>query len=196
MRQAEKAHGSEVLTEAVARGLFKLMSYKDEYEVARLYTTPGFQDELRRRFEGEFKVRYHLAPPLLAFGRDARGRPRKREFGPWMRFPFRLLARLKRLRGTAFDVFGYAHDRRMERSLIGWYENLIGTILARLHAEPPHALLALARAPLDIRGYGPVKESAAKRVLADVAAVLAAGSGDGAPVRSGKDDAPATRGAR
>lgn len=109
-----------------------------------------------------------------------------------MRFPFRLLACLKRLRGTAFDVFGYTDERRMERSLIGWYENLIGTIVARLQAEPPQALLALARAPLDIRGYGPVKASAAKRALADVAAVLAAGSGDGAPVRSGKDDAPAT----
>jgi indolepyruvate ferredoxin oxidoreductase len=162
-----------VLTDAVARSLFKLMSYKDEYEVARLHMETGFLDELRRNFEGDFKVNYHLAPPLLPFGKDARGRPRKKQFGQWMQAPFRLLTWMKGLRGTAFDVFGYTAERRMERDLIAWYEDLIATILARLGESGPQAQLALARAPMDIRGYGPVKVEAVKKVKANVADMLA-----------------------
>ena len=172
IREAERAYGSEALTEAVARSLFKLMSYKDEYEVARLHMETNFLDDLRRNFDGEYKVHYHLAPPLLPLGKDARGRPRKREFGTWIQIPFRLLARLKKLRGTAFDVFGYTSERRMERSLIDWYDGLIETMVARLRSEEPRALLALARAPLEIRGYGPIKENAITKVQAEVAAML------------------------
>jgi indolepyruvate ferredoxin oxidoreductase len=169
MRVAEQAQGSEALTEAVARALFKLMSYKDEYEVARLHMETGFLDELRRNFDGDYTVNYHLAPPFLASGRDARGRPHKRRFGPWIQTPFRLLARLKGLRGTALDVFGYSAERRMERELIGWYESLTDVMIARLREEQPQTLLALARAPLEIRGFGPVKEKAVKEVKAEVA---------------------------
>ena len=133
----------------------------------------GFLDELRSNFDGDFQVRYHLAPPLLPLGNDARGRPRKHAFGSWIQVPFRLLARMKRLRGTAFDVFGYTAERRMERELIGWYQGLIETMLARLGAQSPQALLPLARAPMEIRGYGPVKDAAAVKVRAQVAAMLA-----------------------
>jgi len=168
VRSAESAFGSEKLTDAVARSLFKLMAYKDEYEVARLHTESGFLDELKRQFEGEFKVTYHLAPPLLASRKDARGRPRKRAFGPWLQLPMKLLARLKFLRGTAFDPFGYTAERRGERELIRWYEREIDMVLAKLSARTLPDLVAIARAPLEIRGYGPVKEAAIPRAKAEV----------------------------
>ena len=173
VRFAEQRHDSEAVTEAVARSLFKLMSYKDEYEVARLHTQTGFRDELKKSFDGAYKVNYHLAPPLLPVGKDARGRPRKRQFGQWIEVPFRILARLKRLRGTPLDVFGYTAERRMERDLIGWYEGIIATIITRLASEQPAAVLPLAKAPMEIRGFGPVKEAAAEKVKAEVAKMLA-----------------------
>ena len=117
--------GSQALTTAVARSLFKLMAYKDEYEVARLHMETGFQERLRQEFEGDFTVNYHLAPPILSSGKDARGRPLKRQFGPWIEPAFRMLARLKFLRGTPLDVFGYTSERQMERGLIDWYETLV-----------------------------------------------------------------------
>ena len=169
VRAAEKPHGSEALAGAAARALFKLMSYKDEYEVARLHMESGFLDELRENFEGDFKVVYHLAPPFLAAGRDARGRPLKRRFGPWIQTPMRALARMRRLRGGVFDLFGYSAERRAERELIGWYEGLLETLIVRLRDEEPRALLAIAEAPMEIRGYGPVKEEAIQKVRADVA---------------------------
>ncbi len=172
VRAAERAQGSEALTEAVARALFKLMSYKDEYEVARLHMETGFLDELRRNFDGDYKVNYHLAPPFLASGRDARGRPLKRRFGPWIQTPFRLLARMKGLRGTALDIFGYTTERRMERELVGWYESLLDIMIGRLRTEKPQTLLALAQAPMEICGFGPVKEKAVKTVKAEVARLL------------------------
>ena len=107
VRRAEAALSSEVLTEAVARALFKLMAYKDEYEVARLHMQSGFLGELKREFEDGFRVQYHLAPPFLPSKPDARGRPRKRAFGQWIQMPLAMLARLKGLRGTPFDPFGY-----------------------------------------------------------------------------------------
>ncbi|WP_246179879.1 indolepyruvate ferredoxin oxidoreductase family protein [Microvirga thermotolerans] len=168
VRAAESALGSEAVTDAVARSLFKLMAYKDEYEVARLHMETGFLDELRREFEGDFKVVYHMAPPFLAAQKDARGRPRKRAFGPWLQLPLRILARMKFLRGTAFDPFGRTAERRTERALIGWYEEQIDRIVAHLEAGRLPDLLAIARAPMDIRGYGPVKEAAIEKVKADV----------------------------
>ena len=169
VREAEKPHGSEALAGAAARALFKLMSYKDEYEVARLHMESGFLDELRENFEGDFKVEYHLAPPFLAAGKDARGRPLKRRFGPWIQTPMRALARMRRLRGGVFDLFGYSAERRAERELIGWYEGLLETLIVRLRDEEPGALLAIAEAPMEIRGYGPVKEEAIEKVKANVA---------------------------
>ncbi|RXT55396.1 pyruvate ferredoxin oxidoreductase [Bosea sp. Tri-44] len=176
VRAAEKPFNSEALTDAVARSLFKLMSYKDEYEVARLHMQTGFLDELKRVFDGDFKVNYHFAPPFLGGDKDARGRPLKRQFGQWIQAPLRLMARLKGLRGTAFDIFGYTAERTMERALIGWYEGLIDEIVARLPAQAPDALLALAKAPMDIRGYGPVKEAAVTEVKATVIRLLSEAS--------------------
>ena len=173
VRAAELRYGSEVLTQAVAKGLFKLMSYKDEYEVARLHMETDFLAELDRTFEGDFSVHYHLAPPLFPGGKDARGRPRKRQFGQWIQYPMRLLARLKFLRGTPLDLFGYTAERRMERDLIRWYEELIDTMVALLATEPPERLVPIASAAMDIRGYGPVKEAAVPKVKAQVEKMLA-----------------------
>jgi indolepyruvate ferredoxin oxidoreductase len=168
VRRAEAALGSEALTDAVVRSLFKLMAYKDEYEVARLHMESGFLDELRQEFEGDFKMKYYLAPPLLPSRKDARGRPRKRAFGPWLQMPLKLLARAKFLRGTAFDPFGYTVERRSERELISWYEQQIDAILAKLTAKNLPDLVAIARAPLEIRGYGPVKDAAIPKAKAEV----------------------------
>jgi indolepyruvate ferredoxin oxidoreductase len=169
VRRAESASGSENLTEAVARSLFKLMAYKDEYEVARLHMVTGFLDELQREFEGDFKVQYHLAPPFIPAKTDARGRPRKCAFGQWIQMPLKVLARLKFLRGSPFDLFGYTAERKAERELIAWYERQIDTILDEITAARLPDLLAIARAPMDIRGYGPVKDAAIPKVKAEVA---------------------------
>ncbi len=174
MRDAERPLASEALTDAVARSMFKLMAYKDEYEVARLHMQTGFIDTLKREFEGDFRINYHLAPPFMPAKHDARGRPRKRTFGQWMQMPLSVLARLKWLRGTRLDPFGYTAERRAERELIGWYEGLIAVMLDRLEAARLPDLLAIARAPMDIRGYGPVKDAAIRKVKADVCELLAA----------------------
>jgi indolepyruvate ferredoxin oxidoreductase len=166
--ESERLAGSENLTAAVAKSLFKLMAYKDEYEVARLHMHAGFQGRLRDEFEGDFTVKYHLAPPLLSSGVDARGRPLKRQFGPWIQPLFRILARLKFLRGTAFDPFGYTRDRRTERDLIGWYEQLVAELLPRLNADNIQQLADIAALPMQIRGYGPVKEAAAEKVKQEI----------------------------
>ncbi|WP_372482807.1 DUF6537 domain-containing protein, partial [Bradyrhizobium ivorense] len=184
-----RGKGELPLTEAVARALFKLMAYKDEYEVARLHMQSGFLDELRREFDGDFRVQYHLAPPLLPARLDARGRPRKRAFGQWIQTPLKLLARLKRLRGTPFDTFGYTAERRAERALIGWYEALIDTIIGKLDAARLPDLVALAKAPMEIRGYGPVKDAAIEKTKAEVARLTAqlsapTGAGDGSGRRT------------
>jgi indolepyruvate ferredoxin oxidoreductase len=168
LRAALPADLAGRLVPLAARSLFKLMAYKDEYEVARLHADPAFAARLEEQFEGGFKLRYHLAPPLLPTGTDARGRPRKRSFGPWMGTAFRGLARLKGLRGTAFDPFGYTAERRMERGLIDWYAGL----LERCAAEATEATAAkwerILAAPMEIRGYGPVKDAAVAQVRAQV----------------------------
>lgn len=172
VRKAEGPLGSERMTVAVARSLFKLMAYKDEYEVARLHMQTGFEARLAQEFEGDFRIVHHLAPPFLGGERDARGRPRKRSFGPWIRMPLALLARMKRLRGTPLDPFGYTAERRMERELIGWYERKVEAALANLSPETHEALCALMEKPMQIRGYGPVKEEAARKVRAEMEAGL------------------------
>lgn len=150
------ACGALPLTEAVARYLFKLMAYKDEYEVARLHTDPAFSARLNAMFEGDFKVHYHLAPPLLATQND-RGELQKSPFGPWMHTAFKLLAPLKVLRGTPLDFFGYSAERREERALIAWYRDDIEARLGTLELANRDAAVALARLPEQIRGFGHVK---------------------------------------
>ena len=136
--EAEKAPGQCGLAEAVARYLFKLMAYKDEYEVARLYADTSFLDRVKSSFDGDrLSFEFHLAPPLLARRDPATGEPRKMSFGPWILTVFRLLAKLKFLRGTAFDLFGYTKDRRTERRLIADYEYLARGNLRVSHARQP-----------------------------------------------------------
>ncbi|MFZ3128116.1 MAG: indolepyruvate ferredoxin oxidoreductase family protein [Rhodoferax sp.] len=144
------------LTQAVARYLFKLMAYKDEYEVARLHTDAAFLNQVDAQFEGDFKLHYHLAPPLLA-PRNAAGELQKRPFGPWMQTVFRVLAPLKVLRGTAFDVFGYSEERRQERALVEEYRRAVEDMLPLLSPSNRDAALAFARVPEQIRGFGHVK---------------------------------------
>ncbi|WP_348223872.1 DUF6537 domain-containing protein, partial [Escherichia coli] len=161
---AEAPLSSTQLTEAVARYLFKLMAYKDEYEVARLHTDRTFTDKIAGMFEGDYKLVHHLAPPLLAKTND-KGELVKRPFGSWVRPAFGLLAKMKGLRGTAFDVFGHTEERKMERRWIADYRAGIDQALARLNADTLPKAVALARVPEEIRGYGHVKarhEKAAK----------------------------------
>ncbi|WP_395059429.1 indolepyruvate ferredoxin oxidoreductase family protein [Polaromonas sp.] len=156
VQQAESALGKTQLTEAVARYLFKLMAYKDEYEVARLHTDRSFHDKVGAMFEGDFKLNYHLAPPVIAKSND-KGELQKQKFGPWMLGVFKVLARLKGLRGTAIDPFGRTDERRMERALIAQYEGSIEEILKSLDAGHHAAAVEVARIPELIRGYGHVK---------------------------------------
>ncbi len=153
----EGAASKRPVAKAVARALFKVMAYKDEYEVARLHTQTGFLEGLQDQFEGDFRVEYHLAPPLLARKKPGSEVPAKMRFGPWMRSAFRLLAPLKVLRGTAFDVFGYTHERRAERRLRADYLALVDMLAAELTLENRAAALKLASAAESIRGYGHVK---------------------------------------
>ena len=156
VRAAEAALGKTSLAEAVARYLFKLMAYKDEYEVARLHTDAAFLARIGAQFEGDYRLHYHLAPPLLA-RRNAKGELQKRKYGPAMLTAFRLLARLKGLRGTALDVFGYTEERRTERALIDRYRTSIEDVLRTLDAGNHALALEIARLPEQIRGFGHVK---------------------------------------
>ncbi|GAC1549841.1 MAG: indolepyruvate ferredoxin oxidoreductase family protein [Beijerinckiaceae bacterium] len=144
------------LAEAVARYLFKLMAYKDEYEVARLYTDGSFAKQVAATFEGDMRMEVHLAPPILG-RKDDKGRPKKTTFGPWMFKAFGLLARFKFLRGTALDIFGYSEERRTERKLIADYEAMIDDVLGRLSPQNHAIAIALASIPEKIRGFGHVK---------------------------------------
>nr|WP_315399809.1 indolepyruvate ferredoxin oxidoreductase family protein [uncultured Duganella sp.] len=169
------------LSEAVARYYYKLMAYKDEYEVARLYTDGAFQQKIAGMFEGDVKLKFHLAPPLLA-RHDAQGRLIKQEFGPWMMKAFGVLARFKGLRGTALDVFGYTAERKMERALIAQYRDTVAALLPKLTAENLAQAVAIASIPEDIRGYGHVKERHLKAARQKEAALLAAFGKPAAPV--------------
>lgn len=149
--------GGTALTEAVARYLFKLMAYKDEYEVARLHTDPAFTAKIAEMFEGDYKLVHHLAPPLTA-KKDAQGHLKKEAFGPWMRSAFGLLAKLKGLRGGALDLFGRTEERKTERALIDEYKACIAELLKTLNAGNRALAAEIARIPDEIRGYGHVKE--------------------------------------
>ena len=173
VKAAEAPLGGTRLSEAVARNLFKLMAYKDEYEVARLHTDPAFLAKLSDQFEDGFKLKYHLAPPLLAAKND-KGQLVKKTYGAWMQRAFGVLARLKGLRGTAFDVFGYTAERRTERALVGEYRALVDELLPALSAERLADAVALAALPDEIRGYGHVKERNLEKVRAKWDSQLAA----------------------
>ena len=152
------------LAKAVARAYFKTLAYKDEYEVARLHVDTGFLKQIRKDFGSKAKIRFHLAPPMLGGSLDARGRPRKKEFGAWIIPAFRLLARLRGLRGTAFDVFGYTAERRMERALISEFEETVAGLLAGLTVANVADAQRIIQLYMDIRGYGPVKMEAFAKV--------------------------------
>jgi indolepyruvate ferredoxin oxidoreductase len=171
--EAARTPGQCELTEAVARYLFKLMAYKDEYEVARLYTDGAFLKQVETEFDGDnLRFEFHLAPPLLARRDKTTGLPRKMSFGPWMLPAFRLLAKFKGLRGTPLDPFGRSLERRTERKLIGDYEAMLDEVLAGLTPDNHPIAVALAAIPEKIRGFGHVKQQHLTAAKADEAALL------------------------
>ena len=158
VKQAEAKLGTSTkLSEAVARYLFKLMAYKDEYEVARLHTDQAFVSKIENMFEGDYKIVHHLAPPATA-KKNEKGELVKKSYGPWMRKAFGVLAGLKGLRCTALDPFGKTEESKMERALIVEYRASIEEILKSLNARNVALAVDIARIPEDIRGYGHVKE--------------------------------------
>jgi indolepyruvate ferredoxin oxidoreductase len=177
LRQLEDG---DLFVREVALTLARLMAYKDEYEVARLYTDPKFMQRVREQFSGNFRMTFHLAPPMLP-GRDSSGRPRKRAFGRWILPLFELLAALKGLRGTAFDPFGYTAERRMERRLIEDYRSLIDGIVPWLDQANLPAAIELARAAAGISGYGLVKSASASAYESRLKTLLEAFAAAGQP---------------
>jgi indolepyruvate ferredoxin oxidoreductase len=168
--EAENAPGKCGLAEAVARYLFKLMAYKDEYEVARLYADDAFLKQVRAEVDGnDLRFEFHLAPPLLARRDSVTGLPKKMTFGPWMLSAFRILAKLKFLRGTPFDPFGYTAERRTERRLVADYEALLEEVLTKLNPDNHHLAVGLAAIPEKIRGFGHVKQRHLQAAKADEA---------------------------
>jgi indolepyruvate ferredoxin oxidoreductase len=168
----DAADGQMPLTEAVAKNLHKLMAYKDEYEVARLYSDPAFIEKLKANFEGDWKLKFHLAPPATATT-DSHGHLVKKQYGPWMLNAMHVLAKMKFLRGTALDVFGKTEERRTERALIGEYEALVRELIGGLTADKRALAVELANLPDGIRGYGHVKDNNLKGVRAKWASLLA-----------------------
>jgi indolepyruvate ferredoxin oxidoreductase len=158
VRDAEakiKGHGG--LSEAVARYYFKLLAYKDEYEVARLYTDGTFKEKIASMFEGNFKLHFHLAPPLFAKHNEETGELMKSEYGGWALAAFKLLAKLKFLRGGPLDIFGYTAERRTERQLIADYEAIVNELVSALSSDNHALAVRIASIPEDIRGYGHVR---------------------------------------
>jgi indolepyruvate ferredoxin oxidoreductase len=156
--EESRVKGTTAFTEAVAKYAFKLMAYKDEYEVARLYTDGQFQKKLAAQFDGDFKLKFHLAPPLFARRDPETGELQKREYGPWMFKAFKLLASMRRLRGTKLDIFGYSEERRMERRLIEDYVALVQDLASKLDRSNHAIAVELAAIPEEIRGFGHVKD--------------------------------------
>jgi len=169
--EAKTVPGSTVVTDLAAKGLFKLMAVKDEYEVARLYTDGSFARELSREFESYDRLEFHLAPPILG-RRDADGKPKKSSFGPWMMKAFRILAAFRGLRGTPLDIFGYSAERRLEKRLLAQYESDLALIAKHLSPVTIEAATALAAVPQFVRGYGHVKRAAVERASAERARLL------------------------
>ena len=172
--ETQKVAGKTALAEAVARYYFKLLAIKDEYEVARLYTDGEFSKRVAAQFEGDYKLRFHLAPPLTNKPDPRTGEPRKSSYGAWMLGAFRVLARMRSLRGTALDVFGRSAERKAERQLITDYEVLLDELVAKLDTHNYPVAVELASIPEHIRGYGHVKERHLKAAKAKEAALIAA----------------------
>jgi indolepyruvate ferredoxin oxidoreductase len=172
--EAQKVPEGTALAEAVARYYFKLLAIKDEYEVARLYTDGEFVRRVAAQFEGNYKLHFHLAPPLTNKADAVTGEPKKSSYGPWMMGAFRVLAKMKGLRGGALDVFGKTAERKTERQLIIDYEALLGELIAKLDARNYAVAVELASIPEHIRGYGHVKDRHLKAAKAREAALIAA----------------------
>ena len=174
LAENRNAQGLTGLTRAVAVYAYKLMAYKDEYEVARLQTAPEFAAKLEDAFEGNYKIKYHLSPPLFAKKDPHTGRPRKYEIGSWVTPIFKIMAKMKALRGTAFDIFGYTAERKMERGLITTYEETIETLIADLNHDNHKLAIDIASFPESIRGYGYIKEKSVKDTRANLDMLLSA----------------------
>jgi len=178
--ESSQAPGKDGLSDSVARSAYKLMAYKDEYEVARLYSDGRFEKAISQQFRDGGKLTFHLAPPLLA-KRDADGHLRKRTYGAWIMHAFRLLTRLKGLRGTLFDPFGYSEERRTERRLIDEFEQIVDQLLQGLTSSNHGLAMEIAALPLGIRGFGHIKEKNIREVQTRLADMLARfQDGDGA----------------
>jgi indolepyruvate ferredoxin oxidoreductase len=174
VRTAEQERvGSAKLADTVARNYAKLMAYKDEYEVARLHADPAFLNSIREQFEGDYKLVYHLAPPLLAKADPQTGEPKKMQFGPWMLGAMKFLAKLKGLRGGALDIFGHTEERRTERALIREYEQTVESLLKDLNRDNYALALEIASLPDLIRGYGHIKAKSIAEARAKRDALLA-----------------------
>lgn len=169
-----KLNGGTALTEAVARAYYKLLAYKDEYEVARLYTDGNFRKRLAETFDGKLKLNFHMSPPMIAPKDPDTGLPKKITIGPWMMFAFKVMAKMKRLRGTPFDVFGYTHERRTERALIKEYEARIAELMGALSAANYRTAIEIASLPMDIKGFGHIKDRNLETVRAREQKLLAA----------------------
>jgi indolepyruvate ferredoxin oxidoreductase len=179
--EQERAPGMHGFAEAVARYYFKLLAYKDEYEVARLYTDGSFRKQLEAQFEGDYRLEFNLAPPLWAEKDPDSGHLTKRRYGPWMLTAFRILAKFKGLRGTALDIFGYAPERKLERRLIADYERTVDELLGALNHDNHGLAIEIASIPEQIRGYGHVKQAHLDRAKAREAELLAAWRAPAAP---------------
>ncbi len=162
VRTAEAKLGGNKLATAVAKNYFKLMAYKDEYEVARLYTDGQFVEKLKQQFEGDFSLKFNLAPPLFA-KKDEQGHLIKAQYGSWVWKAFGVLAKLKGLRGGTFDVFGYSAERKMERAMIVEYRDMVRGLLQNLNADNLTTAVEIANLPDQVRGFGHVKEKAVEQ---------------------------------
>ncbi len=160
------------LAMAVARGLFKLMAYKDEYEVARLYTGEAFQAQLKGQFEGDYSLRFHMAPPIFARKDPRTGVPRKMTLGPRTMTALKLLTRFKRLRGTWFDPFGHTAERKMERALVVEYRQTIDQLLAGLNRDNLAQAATIAALAETIRGFGHVKAANVEKYRTELARLM------------------------
>ena len=162
---------------AVARNYFSLLAYKDEYEIARLYSNGDFEQALAEQFEGDYRLRFHLAPPLLAKRDPHTGKLIKREFGGWMLPLLRVVARFRKLRGSALDIFGYTTERKTERDLITAYEDDIEQLLDETRLDNLDTAIEIAGLPQQIRGFGHVKQTSIEAVASRHAELLKKFSG-------------------
>ncbi|WP_298852166.1 indolepyruvate ferredoxin oxidoreductase family protein [uncultured Ruegeria sp.] len=165
-------HIREEALSIAAKSLFRLMAIKDEFEVARLLTSRQFEKQLLSEFESGFRIKYHLAPPVLNGRKDARGRPTKRSYGEWMTPVLRTLSRLRRFRGGWLDPFRFSKDRKLENETLAWFHNILDHLEVAAPTIKADTCLKILSAPLEIRGFGPVREAAIETVRADVGRLL------------------------